>query len=89
MYRTWYIQALYSVCYIRLMRTYLWLFNLTQIEVRHTDQETLTVLRIRDVLPGSPIQGQKESRIRIRIKEFKYFNLSILSQKIVSTLSKI
>ncbi len=33
---------------------------------------------------GSQIQGQKDSRIRIRIKEFKYFN-----PKIVSKLSEI
>jgi hypothetical protein len=47
---------------------------------------TQAVLRIRDVYPGSQIQGQKESRIRIRIliKEFKYFN-----PKLVSKLSEI
>jgi|688.fasta_scaffold576654_1 hypothetical protein len=37
------------------------------------------VLRIRDVYPGSEffpfrIQGQEDSRIRVRIKEYKYFN---------------
>jgi hypothetical protein len=51
--------------------------------IRH-DQTILkvpAVLRIRDVYPGSEffpslIQGQKDSRIRIRIsiKGFKYFN---------------
>ncbi len=48
------------------------------------------MLRIRDVYPAdpgselfpSPIQGQKDSLIRIRIK-----NLSILKQIIVSKLS--
>ncbi len=52
------------------------------------------MLQIRDVYPGSEffpirdtrsrIQGQKDSRIRIRMKEFKYFN-----PKIVSKLSEI
>ncbi len=48
-----------------------------------------TVLRIRNVYPvsgffPSRIPSQKDSRIRIRIKEFKYFN-----PKIVSKLSEI
>jgi hypothetical protein len=55
----------------------------------------LPVLRIRDVYPGSEflpyrIQGQKDSgsRIRIRIKEFRYFNPKIVSEvaKILSGL---
>ncbi len=42
-------------------------------------------LRIRDVYPGSEyfpsrIQGLKDSRIRIRIKEFKYIKPKKLSE---------
>jgi hypothetical protein len=32
-----------------------------------------SVLRIRNVYPGSRIQGQKDSGSRIRVNEFKYF----------------
>jgi hypothetical protein len=57
-----------------------------------------SVLRIQDVYPGSRfflfrIQGQKDYRIRIRIKEFKIRTrvkeLKYFNQKSVSKLSEI